>query len=125
MAEKFGMKMYFAGNNYEWPRGSIDAAKRSLEGIGGEVVGEQYLSIGVGDDEIEWVLDGVARSGADVFVPYFAGVDQLLLLERFYARGLKKHMAVVMGHYDEVMVSHLEPEIRADTLLFQHLLYVG
>ena len=112
MANSFGMKMYFAGNNYEWPRGSIDAAKRSLERIGGETVGEQYLSIGVSQDEVEWVLDGVARSGADVFVPYFAGSDQLLMLNKFYERGLKDHMAVVMGHYDEVMVSHLAPEVR-------------
>lgn len=112
MANHFGMKMYFAGNNYEWPRGSIDAAKRSLELLGGETVGEQYLSIGVSEEEVEWVLDGVTRSGADVFVPYFAGADQLLVLNRFYERGLKKHMAVVMGHYDEVMVSHLNPEVR-------------
>jgi diguanylate cyclase (GGDEF)-like protein/PAS domain S-box-containing protein len=112
MAEHFGMKMYFAGNNYEWPRGSIDAAKRSLERMGGETVGEQYLSLGVSEEEVEWVLDGVARSGADVFVPYFAGFDQLLILNKFYERGLKDHMAVVMGHYDEVMVSHLKPEVR-------------
>ena len=112
MAEQFGMKMYFAGNNYEWPRGSIDAAKLSLERMGGETVGEQYLSLGVSEDEIEWVLDGVSRSGADVFVPYFAGSDQLLMLNKFYERGLKNHMAVVMGHYDEVMVSHLTPEVR-------------
>ena len=112
MAQRYGMKMYFAGNNYEWPRGSIDAAKRSLNGVGGEVVGEQYLSIGVSDEEIEWVLDGLARSGADIFVPYFAGTDQTRMLERFYERGLKDHMAVVMGHYDEVMVSHLQPKVR-------------
>ncbi|HKK68502.1 MAG TPA: ABC transporter substrate-binding protein, partial [Bacteroidales bacterium] len=112
MAEHFGMKMYFAGNNYEWPRGSIDAAKSSLERMEGETVGEQYLSIGVSEDEVNWVLDGVARSGADVFVPYFAGLDQLLMLNKFYERGLKNHMAVVMGHYDEIMVSYLAPEIR-------------
>lgn len=27
MKKTFGPKMFFAGNNYEWPRGSIDAAK--------------------------------------------------------------------------------------------------
>ena len=39
MMERFGGTMYFAGNNYEWPRGSIDAAKRSVERLGGRVVG--------------------------------------------------------------------------------------
>lgn len=110
MARKFGLKMFFAGSNYEWPRGSIDAAKRALIRAGGEVVGERYLPIG--SDEVEDLLDSVAKSGADVFVPYFAGSDQVNLLTRFTEKGLKSRMAVVMGHYDEAMVANLRPEIR-------------
>lgn len=112
MAERFGPKFFFAGSNYEWPRGSIDAAKRSLSRIGGEMVGEHYLPIGAGPQQIDELLDAVARSGADVFVPYFAGADQINLLTQFSALGLKQRMAVVMGHYDEAMVSQLAPEIR-------------
>ncbi len=114
MAKRFGPKMFFAGNNYEWPRGSIDAAKRSLRALGGEVVGENYLPIGLGPEPIEALLDDVAKSGADVFVPYFAGTDQIELLNRFARRGLKRKMAVVMGHYDEAMVRYLEPQVRVD-----------
>jgi len=110
MARKFGPKMFFAGSNYEWPRGSIDAAKRSLARVGGEVVGERYLPIG--ETNVEELLDSVARSGADVFVPYFAGADQINLLTRFTEKGLKERMAVVMGHYDEAMVASLSPEVR-------------
>lgn len=112
MREQYGPRMFFAGNNYEWPRGSIDAAKRSLEQIGGEVVGEQYLPIGVDDESIEALLDHVAASAPDVFVPYFAGNDQVKLLTRFTERGLKKRMAVVMGHYDEMMASTLPADVR-------------
>jgi|GEM_PF-2553091 len=112
MLNHFGPRMFFAGNNYEWPRGSIDAAKRVLEQSGGQVVGEEYCPIGVGDDDIEHLLDQVAESRADVFVPYFAGADQVHLLTRFTERGLKKQMAVVMGHYDEAMASRLPPEVR-------------
>ncbi|MCI5124605.1 MAG: hypothetical protein D3925_09045, partial [Candidatus Electrothrix sp. AR5] len=46
-------------------------------------------------------LTEIGKSGADVFVPYFAGTDQINLLTRFTDLGLKKKMAVVMGHYDE------------------------
>lgn len=113
-AERFGPKMFFAGSNYEWPRGSIDAAKRSLLALGGEVVGEDYLPIGLPPEPIETLLDDVAKSGADVFVPFFAGTDQIELLNRFARRGLKRKMAVVMGHYDEAMVRHLEPQVRVD-----------
>ncbi len=112
MGEHYGLKMFFAGNNYEWPRGSIDAAKRSLKSLGGDIVGEEYLSIGASAAEIDALLEQVAHSGADVFVPYFAGSDQIALLTHFTELGLKKRMAVVMGHYDEVMVSRLPAAVR-------------
>jgi diguanylate cyclase (GGDEF)-like protein/PAS domain S-box-containing protein len=112
MGRQYGLKMFFAGNNYEWPRGSIDAAKRVLQRLGGDVVGEEYLPIGAAPGEIAALLEQLARSGADVFVPYFAGADQIALLTRFTEMGLKKHMAVVMGHYDEAMVSHLPAAVR-------------
>lgn len=110
MADEFGPKMFFAGNNYEWPRGSIDAAKRSLLSCGGEVVGEEYFDIGT--DDFQDLIERIRKSGADVFVPYAAGNDQITLLNTFAESGLKKHMAVVMGHYDEVMVANLLPDVR-------------
>ena len=112
MAQRYGLKMFFAGNNYEWPRGSIDAAKRALLQIDGNCVGEEYLDISVTVTDIDRLLEQVARSGADVFVPYFAGTDQITLLTRFSEMGLKKRVAVVMGHYDEMLVSYLSPEVR-------------
>lgn len=112
MARRFGLKMFFAGNNYEWPRGSIDAAKRSLQAFDGDVVGESYLPLGASIEDIDHLLAEVARSGADVFVPYFAGQDQLTLLTRFAAAGLKQRMAVVMGHFDEMLASQLAPDVR-------------
>jgi len=112
MARRYGLKMFFAGNNYEWPRGSIDAAKRALQRLDGDVIGEEYLPIGATQEEIDHLLEQVARSGADVFVPYFAGSDQITLLTRFSEMGLKRRMAVVMGHYDEMMVSRLPAQVR-------------
>ncbi|MDH5370013.1 MAG: ABC transporter substrate-binding protein, partial [Gammaproteobacteria bacterium] len=112
MYKNFGARMFFAGNNYEWPRGSIHAGKLALEQLGGEVVGEEYTSIGVDSETIDDLLDKVEAAKPDVFVPYFAGNDQVLLLTRFTERGMKKQMAVVMGHYDEMMASQLPPEVR-------------
>ncbi|MBF0229933.1 MAG: EAL domain-containing protein [Desulfamplus sp.] len=112
MHKTFGPKMFFAGNNYEWPRGSIDAAKKTLLKKYGEIVGEEYLPIGTSMTEIDELLVKVASSGADVFIPYFAGIDQINLLTQFTKKGLKKRMAVVMGHYDEAMVGLLSPEVR-------------
>ena len=113
MVQRHGPKVFFAGSNYEWPRGSIDAAKRSLQDVNGEMVGEEYLPLGATADEIEKLLKQVARSGADLFAPYFAGTEQITLLTRFSELGLKRHMAVVMGHYDEMMMSRLPEQVRA------------
>lgn len=112
MQKMYGPKMFFAGNNYEWPRGSIASAIQALKKSNGEVVGHEYLPIGVSQDAIHGLLDNVENSGADVFVPYFAGTDQVNLLTAFTERGLKKKIAVVMGHYDETMASHLSPAVR-------------
>lgn len=112
MAKRYGPKMFFAGHNYEWPRGSIDAAKRALTRINGSIVGESYLPVGASAAEIDRLLGEVARSGADVFVPYFAGIDQVHLLTRFTELGLKPRVGVVMGHFDEVMASRLPPQVR-------------
>lgn len=112
MKELFGPRMFFAGNNYEWPRGSIYAGKHILERVGGVVVGEEYCPIGVELADIENLLDKVEAAAPDVFVPYFAGIDQVNLLTRFTERGLKNKMSVVMGHYDEMMASQLSTEIR-------------
>ncbi|MBN2887450.1 MAG: substrate-binding protein, partial [Chromatiaceae bacterium] len=110
MAREVGPKMFFAGSNYEWPRGSIDAAKRALDSMGGDVVGEEYHPLGALD--LEGLLDRLERSGANVFVPYFAGEEQIRLLTEFSQRGLKARMAVVMGHFDEAMAAQLPPEVR-------------
>ena len=95
MANKYGPKFFFAGSNYEWPLGSIDAAKTALFKVNGEIVGEEYLPIG--STQIDSLLEKVKKSGADVFVPYFAGQDQINLLTGFSKLGLKEKMAVVMG----------------------------
>ena len=112
MRNKFGPRMFFAGNNYEWPRGSIHAGKAALEEVGGIAVGEEYCPIGVSEAAINNLLDQVEKAAPDVFVPYFAGVDQLTLLTKFTERGLKKNISVVMGHYDEMMASNLSPQVR-------------
>ncbi len=113
MQRHYGDKMFFAGNNYEWPRGSIDAAKKALDKNHGVVVGERYLPIGANIEQIEDLLNELAASEAQVFVPYFAGEDQIKLLTQFTRRGLKSKMAVVMGHFDEAMVGLLPTDVRS------------
>lgn len=80
MRELHGGRMFFAGSAYEWPQGSIAAGTHALRGVGGEVVGEEYLPLGLEAADADRLLDAVEAAAPDVFVPYFAGRDQLLLL---------------------------------------------
>ncbi|WP_276315642.1 EAL domain-containing protein [Ectothiorhodospira shaposhnikovii] len=112
MARRHGVKMFFAGNNYEWPRGSIDAAKRSLLALGGDVVGEEYLPFEASEQDLAILLEQVGRSGADVFVPYFSGWDQVRVFRRCAALGLNRRMALATSHFDEVMAGQLSREAR-------------
>ncbi|MGE3609328.1 MAG: ABC transporter substrate-binding protein [Bacteriovoracaceae bacterium] len=112
MMKKFGNKIFFAGNNYEWPRGSIDAAIKIMERNNGKKVGEEYFPIGVKNSEINEMLKRLKESNANIFIPYFAGTDQIQVLNLFSAQKLKEKIAVVMGHFDESMASIMAPEIR-------------
>lgn len=112
MQRKFGNSFFFAGNSYEWPRGSIDAAKKIAVKNGGQVVGEEYLPIGCSLEMLESILNKLEISGTNIFVPFFAGQDQINLLTLFTKRGLKHKISVVMVHYDEIMASQLNPEVR-------------
>lgn len=112
MHDRFGSKMFFAGNNYEWPRGSIDAAKRVLTKFKGQVVGEEYFPLGIGKNDVRYLMDCLSKSDADVFVPFFAGADELTVLSELGRLGLHRRLKVVMCHFDELMASYLLPEVR-------------
>ncbi len=107
--ETLGPKFYFAASNHEWPRGVIASVIDRLTSIGGEVVGETYM-----DDmsSTRTMLDQLARSGTDVFVPLFVGSKQIDLLNQFHRNGLSGRMNVLTGHANEALVRHLDPEVR-------------
>lgn len=109
---RFGPNFYFAGNNYEWPRGSIDAAVRALLARGGRVVGQDYLPFSPSTDRIAELIDDIATSGANVVVPYFAGLDQVAFLRAFHKSGLGASVGVGMGHFDAVLAGLLSPAER-------------
>ncbi len=112
LMSRFGGRFYFAGNNYEWPRGSIDAAKRTVTARGGEVVGEEYLPFAPSAEQVAELIDDVLSSGAQVFVPYFAGLDQVGVLRAAHAAGLGDMVGVGLVHFDPVLASMLTPAER-------------
>ncbi|KGP62711.1 hypothetical protein EP47_13470 [Legionella norrlandica] len=110
LIENFGYKFYFAGSNYEWPRGSIAAAKEIILKLKGEIVGEDYFDFGMASP-FE-IASKVAKSGTNIFMPYFAGVDQIAMLKAIVDEGLRDKIVIAMGHYDETMMASMPEHYR-------------
>ncbi len=110
LVNQYGDKFYFAGTNYEWPKGSIFAAKNHLTRFNSEIVGEDYFAFNA--VEPEKVIANVKKSGANVFMPYFAGLDQIEIIKAFVDAGLRERVAVGMVHYDEAMMSKMPARYR-------------
>ena len=49
MVKNFGPRAYFVGSNYVWPKESNRNAKRWLDKVNGELVGESYIPLGNGN----------------------------------------------------------------------------
>ncbi|HAV0408606.1 TPA: transporter substrate-binding protein, partial [Legionella pneumophila] len=110
LIENFGYKFYFAGSNYEWPRGSIAAAKEIILKMKGEIIAEDYFDFGMAKP-FE-IASAVAKSGANIFMPFFAGMDQIAMLKAIVDEGLRDKVTVAMSHYDEIMTSSIPEHYR-------------
>jgi len=111
MVNKYGKRWYFIGGNYEWPRGSIAAAKEALGKAGGEVVGEEYNPVGTTD--YSSILLRIKKAKPDVLESHEAGSDQYGFLKQFAAEGLLGKIPICSTYYDEIFAQSLEPEVRA------------
>jgi len=110
MVKKYGKRWYFIGGNYEWPRGSINAAILALKKAGGEVVGEEYNPVGTTD--FSSILMRIKRAKPDVLESHEAGSDQFGFLKQFAAEGLIGKIPICSTYYDEVFAKDLEPAVR-------------
>jgi ABC-type branched-subunit amino acid transport system substrate-binding protein len=110
MVKKYGKRWYFIGGNYEWPRGSVAAAKEALLKAGGTVVGEEYNPVGTTD--FSSILMRIKKAKPDVLEPHEAGSDQFGFLKQFAAEGLIGKIPCVSTYYDEVFAQDLEPASR-------------
>lgn len=107
---RFGPKIFFAGHDSEWSRGSIGSALRVLGELSGEAIGEEYLRFGSLD--FDDLVDRLARSGADAFVLFMRGPDFRPLLQAICSRALEGRIPIVLGQFDEAMLLSLPAECR-------------
>lgn len=108
--ERLGPRVFLCGNELEWTRGSLEAAKRALLSAGGELVGEAYFPAGT--PVFTEILQRLAKSGANTLVTFSVGDDQQRFLEQYAESGLKQRLATIVGQCSEATVCSLAPHVR-------------
>ena len=83
MVKNYGPRVYFIGSNYVWPIESNRNARRWLENVQGELVGEAYMPLGQG--QFDTILNDVKRKRPDWIFSTVIG-DSDLYLRREYIR---------------------------------------
>lgn len=94
-------RYFLCGNDYVWPRSSLQIARALIARLGGTVTGEYYLPVGRHDfDEI---LERIKATHSDVVLPYFLGGDCIAFNRAFYAAALSSRVLRFSSAVDETV----------------------
>jgi urea transport system substrate-binding protein len=74
-------KWYIVGNDYSFPRQSVQCAKDCIASVDGELAGEEYVALSTRD--FRPILDRIRRSGADAVLIYLIGPDSIIFNRQF------------------------------------------
>ena len=81
-------KWYLVGNNYIWPKGTHAHAKKCLAGMGGEIVKESMLPLGVNDYDA--IVRDIAEEKPDAVLVSLVGNDSVRFNRAFAKAGLDR-----------------------------------
>ncbi|WP_315719929.1 MULTISPECIES: substrate-binding domain-containing protein [unclassified Bradyrhizobium] len=103
---KRARRFFLCGNDYIWPRSSLQIARRLIARFGGTVTGEYYVPVGVHD--FDEMLDRIKATRSDVVLPVFLGSDCIAFNRAFCAAGLSRHVLRFSSAFDETIVYGLD-----------------
>ncbi|MGJ5180372.1 substrate-binding domain-containing protein [Bradyrhizobium oligotrophicum] len=103
---KHARRFFLCGNDYIWPRSSLQIAKRLIARYGGTVTGEHYAPVGV--HEFDEMLDRIKSTRSDVVLPVFLGLDCIAFNRAFCAAGLSRRALRFSSAFDETIVYGLD-----------------
>lgn len=108
LVEKFGPRIYCVGQDYIWPRKSIDVVEGLLKKHGGELVGKEFVPF----DQSDWssIIRRIKDAKPNVFFPFVGGglVD---FIKQFYDFGIGDTV-IASTLMDELFVPAFQPELR-------------
>ncbi|MEQ8348963.1 MAG: transporter substrate-binding domain-containing protein [Sneathiellaceae bacterium] len=103
LVEKFGKRWYLIGSNYIYPKEENNYCKKLLEGLGAEVVDEEYVPLG--HSEFSSVINKFRSEKPDVIFSTVVGDSVVALHRQYHAAGLdpaKMPMASLTTSENEV-----------------------
>ena len=83
MVNNFGLRTYFLGSNYVWPRESNRNAKKWLENSNGKLIGEAYIPLG--SNNFTRVFDDIKKKQPDWIFSTIVG-DSDVFFRKGYTR---------------------------------------
>lgn len=108
LVKNFGPRIYCVGQDYIWPRQSIDVVEGLLKQHGGELVGKEFVPF----DQSDWssIIGRIKDAKPNVFFPFIGGglVD---CIKQFYDFGVGD-TTIASTLMDELFVPAFQPELR-------------
>ncbi len=113
LIEHCGPRFYCVGQDYIWPRVSIDLIEGLLKKHGGQLAGKEFVPF----DQSDWssIIRRIKESSPDVFFPFIGGDGLITCLKQFYDFNLGK-TRIASTLMDELYVPALQPELRKGIL---------
>jgi urea transport system substrate-binding protein len=113
MTSEFGDRFYMIGSDYVWPRETNRRVRSTLEGIGGTVVGEEYIPLGTSD--FSSPLNNIADANPDIVFGTLTGQDTINFGRQFYNQELQKEITYWTVDDEEFATEGKGPEASAGT----------
>lgn len=93
LVDNYGEKFYMLGSDYNWPNRINSVAKPVLEDAGGEVVGEEYVSLGTTD--FSSIVERISQSDPDVLFMTLTGPSPTAIQSEMLNQGVRDQWAEV------------------------------
>ncbi len=87
MVRNYGPRAYFVGSNYVWPIESNRVAERWLQEVGGHIVGEAYMPLGL--DRFGPILEDVKKQSPDWIFSTVIGDSDLYFRKQYIEAGFR------------------------------------
>ncbi|NIA69890.1 transporter substrate-binding domain-containing protein [Pelagibius litoralis] len=112
LMESYGTRFFFIGSDYVYPRASNRIMRELVRNNGGEVVGEQYLSLRAKDRDFLPVMREIGRASPDVIFSTVVGDSTTHLYQAYADSGFNsKVMPIASLTTTEAEIGAMGPDV--------------